>query len=426
MTQPQLVLLLVTLLLSAFFSGIEIAFVSASKLHFELKNKKGEFTGKILSSFFQHPSRFITTTLVGNTLALVVYGIVMASILEPILQKNLPDVLSESAAFILLIQTLLSTLLVLITAEFTPKSFFMLNPNRMLSLTALPFVIMYYVLLPFVFIISRISKFLIIYVLKVEYSEEKPVFGLTDLNEYIKTTLIGKDEQEATDVNTLIFNNALDFKTVKVRDCLIPRTEITAVEVNDSIKELKKAFIKSGHSKIIVYKESIDDVVGYVHSLELFKKPKKITSILTEIPIIPETMQANEVLIQLLNERKSLALVVDEFGGTSGVLSVEDIIEEILGDIQDEHDEEKLVDTQLDEYNFIFSARHEIDFINEKYGLNIPDGEYDTLGGYILNVNENLPTMNEVIEADGFLFEIVSVVNNRIVQVKLTITPPDN
>jgi CBS domain containing-hemolysin-like protein len=272
-----------------------------------------------------------------------------------------------------------------------------------------------------VFIVSAVSRFMITRILNLEYSEDKPVFRLTDLNEYIKNTLIGKKDEDEIGVKTLILNNALDFKTVKVRDCLIPRTEITAVAIKDDVDTMKQAFIESGHSKVIVYKDSIDEVVGYVHSLELFKKPKDIESILTPIPIVPETMQANEVLLQLLNERKSLSLVVDEFGGTSGIVSVEDIIEEIFGEIRDEHDDEELVEQELSPSTYLFSARQEIDYLNERYLLNIPPGDYDTLGGFILHINENLPAKNQIIETERFVFQIMLVVNNRIIQVKMTV-----
>jgi CBS domain containing-hemolysin-like protein len=420
MGSTQWTILITSLLFSAFFSGTEIAFVAANKLHFELKNKRGELIGKILSKFFNKPSRFITTTLVGNTLSLVIYGIIMANILEPVLVSYLPSPLDNRLS-VLIIQTVLSTLVVLVTAEFTPKSLFLLNPDKMLTITAIPFTIIYYLLYPFVVVVSVLEKVFTRYFLSVEYKENKPIFGLSDLNEYITKTLIGEDERSIQDTNKVILKSALEFKTVKIRDCLIPRTEIIAVDIDDSIENLKQAFVDSGHSKIIVFKESIDDVVGYVHSLELFKKPKKIQNILTPISIFPETVMANEVLIHLLNERKSLALVVDEYGGTSGIVSVEDIIEEILGEIRDEHDDEELVEQQFDSKNFLFSARHDIAYLNEKYGFEIPIGEYDTLGGYLLYLNENLPAKNQVIKDEWYTYKVVSTVQNRIVQVRMTI-----
>lgn len=409
-------IVLVSLLFSAMFSGIEIAFVSSDKFYIELQGKQGTITGKILSRFSKKPSRFIATTLVGNTVALVVYGIFMAAILEPILQDKLPDALNNQG-FILLAQTLGATLLVLITAEFTPKSLFLLNPHRMLKIFALPMQLIYWIMQPVVLVVVTLSKLMIVNVLRLEYSEDKPVFGLTDLNNYLKR--LQEVLHTKVDVDTKILNNALEFKTVRIRECMIPRTEIVAVDIEDGIEELKKAFIESGHSKILIYKDTIDDIIGYCNSQELFKKPKSIEDILSSITIVPETLLANELMIQLINERKSLALVVDEFGGTSGIVSIEDIMEEIFGEIQDEHDDEDLVEQKLSENTYLLSARHEIDYLNEKYSWNIPEGDYDTLGGYILSVYEDIPDLNQVIEIPPFKFTIISLHETRIDVVKM-------
>jgi len=417
-----IIILLISLLFSALFSGMEIAFISANKLHIELQSKQGVISGKILSRFLNKSSSFIGTTLVGNNLALVVYGIFMANILEPVISAALPPLI-HSDFTILIIQTIIATLIVLVTAEFTPKSIFLLNPDRMLSLFAIPMLIIYYILYPLVFLIVFLSKLLITGVLRLEYSEDKPVFGLTDLNNYIKNTLNEKNQEANFEVDTKIFHNALEFKTVRIRECMIPRTEIVAVDIDDDIDELKKAFIESGHSKILVYKETIDDVVGYYHSLELFKKPKELEKIRTPITIVPETMLANELLFQLITERKSLALVVDEFGGTSGIVTIEDIIEEIFGEIQDEHDTENLSEQQIDPNTYLLSARHEIDYLNEKYHWDIPDGDYETLGGFILSANENIPNINEVINIPPFSITITSMEEARIDKVKLYIEP---
>ena len=410
---------LISLLFSAMFSGVEIAFISSDKLHLELRGKKGNLTGRILSRFTKSPSRFIATTLVGNTVALVIYGIFMAAIIEPILQVNLPEALNNQG-FILLTQTLLATMLVLVTAEFTPKSLFMLNPHRMLRFFALPMQLIYWVMQPVVFVVVTLSKFIIVKVLRLEYSEDKPVFGLTDLNNYLHRLKENAAESEV-DIDTRIFNNALEFKTVRVRECMIPRTEIIAVEVDESIEQLKQAFIDSGHSKILIYKNTIDDIIGYCSSQELFKKPKAIDQILAPIIIVPETLLANELMIQFINERKSLALVVDEFGGTSGIVSIEDIIEEIFGEIQDEHDDEDLVEQRVAEDTYLLSARHEIDYLNEKYDWNIPVGDYDTLGGYILSIHKDLPDMNQIIDIPPFTFTITSILETRIDVVRMTI-----
>ncbi len=407
-------------MLSAFFSGMEIAFVSADRLHIELQNKKGIWTGKIISKFIQNTSRFISTTLVGNTLALVIYGIYMARLLDPIIRESLPAVLLNEPT-VMILQTILSTILVLFTAEFLPKSIFMINPNTMLRVFALPMDIIYRFMYPVVVIIVSSSKFIITKIFNHPYEDDTPVFRLTDLNNYIKNTLLA-DEQSNVEVDTKIFNNALEFKTIRVRECMLPRTEIVAVEVEDTIEELKQAFIESGHSKILVYRDSIDDVIGYCHSLELFKKPKKIEDILTQIVIVPETMLANELMIQFITERKSLALVVDEFGGTSGIVSIEDIIEEIFGEIQDEHDDEDWVEQEIDKNTYIFSARHEIDYLNDKYNWNLPIGDYETLGGMILSLTEDLPDVGEIIEHPPYTFIIQSTNDIRIETIKLEVT----
>ncbi len=412
-------IVLVSLLFSAIFSGVEIAFVSSDKLYIELLGQQGTLAGKILSRFSKKPAHFIATTLVGNTVALVIYGIFMAAILEPMLHNALPEALNNSG-FILLAQTLGATLVVLITAEFTPKSLFLLNPHRMLKIFALPMQLIYWLMQPMVFVVVTLSKIMIVKVLRLEYSENEPVFGLTDLNNYLHR-LQENPAEDQVEVDTKIFNNALEFKTVRVRECMIPRTEIVAVDIEDGLEELKKAFIDSGHSKILIYKETIDDIIGYCSSQELFKKPKSITDILSPIIIVPETLLANELMIQFINERKSLALVVDEFGGTSGIVSIEDIIEEIFGEIQDEHDDEDLVEQKLSDNTYLLSARHEIDYLNDKYLWNIPEGDYDTLGGYILSIHEDIPNLNQIIEIPPFTFTITSIQETRIDVVRMSI-----
>jgi CBS domain containing-hemolysin-like protein len=421
MESSNLTIVLISLAFSAMFSGIEIAFISSDKLHLELRGKQGTWTGKVLARFSKRPSRFIATTLVGNTVALVIYGIFMATILEPVLYRSLPDVINNEG-FVLLAQTLIATMLVLVTAEFTPKSLFLINPHKMLKLFALPMQLIYWIMQPVVFVVVTLSKFMIVKVLRLEYSEDKPVFGLTDLNNYLRR-LMENMENPQVEVDTKIFNNALEFKTVRVRECMIPRTEIVAVDVEDSIDELKSAFIESGHSKILIYNETIDDIIGYCSSQELFKKPESIKKILTPIIIVPETLLANELMIQFINERKSLALVVDEFGGTSGIVSIEDIIEEIFGEIQDEHDDEDLIEQQVGEDTYLLSARHEIDYLNETYQWHIPDGDYDTLGGYILSIHEDIPDLNEIIKIPPFVFTITALQDNRIDEVKVKVKP---
>lgn len=419
MEYQYLAYVLITLLFSALFSGLEIAFVSANKLQIELQNKQGGFTGKVLAGFMKNPGQFIGTTLLGNTVSLVVYGIFMAYLLEPSIERALPEGLDHEAS-VLIIQTVISTIIVLITAEFIPKSIFMLNPNNLLGFFALPFLMIYYLLYPLVWLIVGMSRFFITKVLNLEYSEDKPVFKITDLNTFIQNNLETEGD-DSMDIDTKIFDNAVEFKTVKARDCMVPRTDIVAVDVEDNIKDLKSIFMSSGHSKIIVYKENIDDVIGYCHHLELFKKPKSIEDILTPIIIVPETALVNELLVQFISERKSLALVVDEFGGTSGIVSMEDIIEEIFGEIEDEYDSDDLIEQKTGDYEYLLSARHEIDYLNEKYDWNLPEGDYDTLSGFILSITENIPKKGESVVYGPFTFTVVSKQEHRIDTVKLKI-----
>lgn len=420
MEDPSLYIGIFTcLLFSAFFSGIEMAFISSDRLHLEVMSKRGTLSGRLIGLFVKSRSHFIATTLVGNNLTIVLYGILMAQLLEPLLYAFLPTPFATDLV-VLILQSILATLIALVTAEFLPKSVFMLNPDFMLTIFALPMAAIYVVLYLPVWLINTISKFAITRIIGFEYSEDKPVFGLTDLNNYIKRTILNETEEES-EIDAKIFNNAIEFKTVRVRECMIPRTEIRAVEITDELSELKQEFIESGHSKILVYRDSIDDVIGYCHSLALFKKPLKIKDILTPILIVPETMLANELLIQFITERKSIALVVDEYGGTSGLVTMEDVIEEIFGDIRDEHDDEYLVEEKIDDSNYILSARHEVDYLNDKYNWDLPTGDYDTLGGLILNFHEDIPKVNENILIPHFHFTVFSMEDHRIDKVKLTI-----
>lgn len=421
MDTTYLFYVLITLVFSAFFSGIEIAYISANKLQIELQKKQGSFSGKVLSGFIQRPGQFIGTTLIGNTIMLVLYGTFMAFLLDDPLRSNLPPSLNNEAV-ILISQTVLSTIIVLITGEFLPKSLFMLNPNSMLTFFALPFLGIFYLMYPIVWLTVGLSRLFITKILRLDYSEEKPVFTITDLNSFIKDQMRQDRTPGKVEIDSKIFDNAVEFKTVRVRECMIPRTDIVAVEVDDSVEELRKVFEESGHSKVIVYRDSIDEVIGYCHQLELFKKPKSIEDILNPIIIAPESALANELLIQFIQERKSLALVVDEFGGTSGIVSMEDIIEEIFGEIDDEYDNEALTEQMLGDQEFLLSARLEIDYLNDKYGWNFPYGEFETLSGFILSLTENLPNKGETITYGRFTFTIVSKQAHRIETVRLKIS----
>lgn len=411
---------LITLFFSALFSGLEMAFVSANRLHIELQNKQGKFSGRILSDFVKNPSQFIGTTLLGNTVSLVLYGTFMAYLLDAPIINILPESLNNQA-LVMISQTLVSTIIVLITAEFIPKSIFMLNPNSLLFFFSVPFAAIYYLLYPVVWLVVGLSKLVITQVLKLDYNEDKPVFNITDLNSFIQNNLETKGDDSKVDIDTKIFDNAVEFKTVKVRECMVPRTDIVGLEIEDTIKDLKETFIESGHSKVIVYRETIDDVIGYCHHLELFKKPKSIQDILTPIVIVPESALANELLVQFIKERKSLALVVDEFGGTSGIVSMEDIIEEIFGEIEDEYDNDDLVEQKTAENEYLLSARHEIDYLNEKYSWTLPSGDFETLAGFILSLTENIPQKGESVVYGPFTFTVVSKQDHRIDTVKLRI-----
>ncbi|MBY0435875.1 MAG: hemolysin family protein [Cyclobacteriaceae bacterium] len=416
--EAQYVWIMGSLIFSFFFSGIEIAFLSANRLQIELQGKQGVWSGKIMAFFMQNPSRFIGTTLIGNTLALVIFGNVMAQIFEPLLVTYLPGSLSNEPS-ILLIQTALSTLLILFTAEFLPKSLFMINPNLVLSTLALPFVVVYTLLAPITFTIVNLSKLVITHILRLEYSEEKPLFGLTDLNHYLRNMQKVRHEDEDIELDKKILHNALEFKTVKVRECMVPRTEISAIALEDGIEKLKEAFVESGHSKIVVYRETIDDVIGYCHSAALFKNPTTIEEILTPMSIVTETTMANDLMVQLIKERRSLAIVVDEFGGTAGLVSMEDVIEEIFGDIEDEHDADDLVEQKIDDQTYLVSARLEVDYLNEKFHWQLPFGDYETLGGLILSYTEDFPKKGDAVLVPPFTFTIQSTKGNLIETVKV-------
>jgi putative hemolysin len=420
MMDSQYFWIAVSMAFSFFFSGIEIAYLSANRLQVELQGKQGYLSGRIMAHFMQNPSRFIGTTLIGNTLALVIFGNSMAALFAPILAERLPPSLNNEPS-ILLIQTILSTLLILFTAEFLPKSLFMINPNMVLTALAFPFVVMYVLLAPVTFTIVNLSKLVITYIFRLPYSEERPAFGLTDLNNYLSSMHKVSHEDSEIELDKRILQNVLEFKKVKVRECMVPRTEISAIALDEGIDKLKDAFVDSGHSKIVVYRDTIDDVIGYCHSAALFKRPSKIEDILTPISNVTETSMANDLMVQLIRERRSLAIVVDEFGGTAGLVSMEDVIEEIFGDIEDEHDDDDLVELRLDDKTFLLSARLEVDYLNEKYHWQLPFGEYETLGGLILSYTEDFPQKGEVVPVPPFTFTIQTTKGNGIDTVKVVV-----
>jgi CBS domain containing-hemolysin-like protein len=414
-------LILITIFFCAFFSGLEIAFLSANKLKIELDNKQGKVAAKIISRFSKSPSKFIGTLLVGNNISLVIYGLMMAKLLESPIKNFLPmDLRSEVT--ILILQTFITTLIILITAEYFPKAIFRLNPNGILNILAFPILIIYYILYPIVYVIIGLSNFVLIKIFKVNYSETKPAFGKIDLDHYIKDVSSHGSKESEMNSEIQMFQNALDFTKVKVRECMIPRPEIVALDINDSIEELKNKFIETGLSKILIFKDSIDNIIGYIHSYEMFKHPKNIQSILLPINIVPETMSANQLLSIFTKQHKSIALVVDEYGGTSGMITIEDVMEEIFGEIEDEHDVNEFIEKQIGEHEYIFSARQEVDYLNEKYKFNIPiDENYETLAGFIVNKHESIPEINESIIIPPFIFKIIKVEGNRIEQVQMKV-----
>lgn len=407
--------ILVTLLFSAFFSGIEIAFISSNKLRIELQNKQGIWNARILSWYVKDPSRFISTTLIGNNIALVIYGIESGRLLDGILQAQIDDFFWR---FVII--TILSTLLVLITAEFIPKALFRINPDFILNTLILPFHIMYFVLWPIVAFITMISKWLLKLLTGESIAASQPVFNRIDLDHLISQT--GQIElNDETNLSTEMFKNALDFGNLKVRDCMVPRTELVAVDESSSIEELYNTFIESRHSKIPVYRDSIDNITGYAHQVFMFKKPKNIPEATMPILITNESRSLHDQLKEMTLKRKSMAVVVDEFGGTAGIITIEDIIEEIFGEIDDEYDTEELKEIQLDKNHYLLSGRHPIEYLNETYNFNIPEDGYETLGGYIISICESIPEENDVILNEFFEITIKQVKHARIEEVEIKI-----
>ncbi len=413
----QLVVIVISILLSAFFSGMEIAFVSANKMHIELEKKREGFLAKILTRLTINSSKFITTMLVGNNIALVVYSFYMGAFLVDLLPQNTFNQFS-----LLLIQTFISTIVILITAEFIPKAIFRIYADDFLKIFAIPayfFFILFYFLSGF---ITAISDFFLRVFFNTNSDEQQTAFSKAELETYITEQIEKTDDSIELDSEIQIFQNALDFNEVKTREVMIPRTEILALDISDTVVNAKKAFIETGYSKIIVYKNSLDEIVGYVHAFDMFKKPKSLRSILMPVEFIPESMMINEVLNVLTKKKKSLAVVLDEYGGTSGLLTVEDIIEELFGEIEDEHDIVELKEHKINNREFEFSARLEVDYINETYNFELPkDESYETLGGLIVNHSESIPSENDVIEIKNYQFKILSATSTKIEEIYLKV-----
>ena len=425
-----IVIIVVSLLLSAFFSGMEIAYVSSNKIHIEIEKKQDGFLATILTKLTAKPSKFIATMLIGNNIALVVYGLFMGDLLVNWFQSLLPSnssVLNYMLVDLsLLTQTIISTLVILITAEFLPKVFFQIYSNSLLKILALPAYI-FFVLFTFIsdFVIW-ISDVVLKKFFKTEGDQVQLAFTKVELGHYISEQMESVEAHDEVDSEIQIFQNALEFSEVKAREVMVPRTEIISVELHETIKTLNGLFTETGCSKIIVYKDSIDDILGYVHSFELFKKPKNIKSITLPVEFVPETMLIKDVLNALIKKRKSIAVVLDEYGGTSGIMTVEDIVEELFGEIEDEHDTVVLKEEQIDQKRFTFSARLEVDYLNETYKLNLPEGEnYETLGGLIVDSTEEIPQQHEVVQINQFQFTILEVSTTKIDLVELYVLEQD-
>ena len=415
----SILIIILSLLFSAFFSGMEIAFVSANRIHIELEKKQDGFLAKVLTWLTKKPSKFIATMLIGNNIALVIYGLFMGDLLLKWYAGLLPTgsnfinlLLTD---FSLLSQTVISTVVILLTAEFLPKVLFQIYSNTLLKIFAIPAYFFYLLFSLISWFVIKVSDFILRTFFKTAGDEVQLAFTKIELGDYITEQMEAVEEEDNIDSEIQLFQNALEFSEVKAREVMVPRTEIIAVEIDETPKNLTKLFAETGLSKILVYKETIDDIIGYVHSYELFKKPKTIKSILLPVEFVPETMLAHDILNVLTKRRKSIAVVLDEYGGTSGIMTVEDIVEELFGEIEDEHDTTDLHEEQLSENVFKFSARLEVDYINENYKLELPDGDdFETLGGLIMSETEEIPEQNEEIKIANFVFHILEVSNNKI------------
>lgn len=411
-----IIAIIVSILFSAFFSGVEIAFLSSNKLRIELDRKNGSFPAFIMAYFVTRPSQFIATLLIGNNIALVVYGIFMAVVLEPVIRQ-----ITASSAWILTFQTLVSTIIILFTAEFLPKSLFRINPNRILYFLAIPAAFFYALLYPLAVFSIFIANMVFYRKVKNIRKSSGATFGMVDLDHLFEEHELAETEKNI-EPDVKIFKNALDFSNVKLRECIVPRTEMTVISLNEDIEMLRQKFIESGYSKILVYQDSIDNIIGYVHSSEMFKKPDNIRSIMHNILTVPETMSANRMLETFIKEHKSIAVVVDEFGGTSGLVTIEDIIEEIFGEILDEHDTPEFIEKQISQTDYVLSGRLEIDYLNDKYFINLPESDtYATIAGLILFHHEKFPKVNEIIAIGPFEFKILRASHSKIDLVRLTI-----
>ncbi len=411
------IVIVVCLILSAFFSGMEIAYISANKIHIELEKKQSTFIAEILKRLTKKPSQFIAAMLVGNNIALVVYGFFIGDMLIDYLQAWFPFIGSGVS---LLLQTLISTIIILLTAEFLPKVFFQIYANRLMTIMSLPAYLFYLLLSPISWGIMKVSNLILKLFFRTEDDHEVLTFSKTELGDYINQQVAGEHDDE-WDSEIQIFQNALEFSDVRAREIMVPRIEVIAIDRRQDIEEASVLIQETGLSKIIVFNANIDDVVGYVHAFDFFKRPKTLHAILRPVVFVPETMFIKDVLNVLTKRKRSIAIVVDEYGGTSGLITVEDIIEELFGEIEDEHDTIQLVEEKIRENCYRFSSRIEVDYLNEHYELGIPVSEsYETIGGYIMNYTEEIPGEGEILQVDHFRIKIVETQKNRIVLIEFT------
>ena len=416
-----IILLVIVILFSALFSGMEIAFIASNKFLMEIDMSNKTLTSRILDKFYRNSNNFVSSLLVGNNIVLVIYGILMASLLNRTILASLNDTPSAQ----LLLQTIISTIIIIITGEFIPKALFRIDPNSTMKRFAMPTFLLYIILYPTARFTTWIScKILRMFNIHINKETRDTTFSKMELTDLIQSSIENaKEEEEAIDNDVKIFQNALDFSDIRVRDCFVPRTEIWAVELNTSLEELKLQFIESGHSKIIVYKEDINNVIGYIHSSELFRTTGKWQKQICRMPIVPETLSAQKLMRTLMQQKKSLAVVVDEFGGTSGIISLEDLLEEIIGEIEDEHDNINLVAKETGEGEYLLSGRLEVERINEMFNLELPESdEYQTLGGMILSYHQSFPQLNETITIDKYQFKIMKQRSTKIELVKMKIS----
>jgi CBS domain containing-hemolysin-like protein len=412
--------ILITMAFSAFFSGMEIAFVSSNKLRFEMDRNEQSITSRILSIFYKNPNNFISTMLVGNNIALVIYGILMAELIEQNLLANYID----NEFLLVLSQTIISTLIILVTGEFVPKTLFKINPNFTLNICAIPAFICYILLYPISKLASGLSGFLLFLTgTKINKEASDKAFTKIDLDHFIQSSIQDSDNEEEINTEVKIFQNALDFSNIKVRDCMVPRTEIIAIEEDATVEELMNLFTEKGISKILVYQDNIDNIIGYIHSSEMFHEPADWRQCIRQLPIVPETMSANKLMKLFMQQKKSLAVVVDEFGGTSGIVALEDLVEQIFGEIEDEHDTTSYVAKSIGNGEYVMSGRLDIEKANELFALDLPESdEYQTIGGLILHQYQSFPKAHEIITLDKFQFRIIKVTATKIELVKLKVT----